>query len=245
MPSMSYTKTETTETKVNIEYVHVYGDYHVYLMSKTTTSEDGVKVRNIEGVATLDSIKMSMQTFARPLHLQSEVVLGCPELLEFMRTKGWFGNNFAVKFGELTKSPYTRWNSGGYSAKDLIVLSGGSHNCRDYQGIPLPCAMRIGLSIRQYDLEKATQYLNSNNFPIGYQNDRYVTFEWAPSREDYLKMWRKATSYEMGHQEMYAKRPLEQSFDRAIFDEDLIGLRAFGAAKFDNFFKWDDTDSED
>lgn len=63
-----------------------------------------------------------------------------------------------------------------------------------------------------------------------------LDFIWMPSQEDYLKMWERIKTY-----------PLTFSlFDRfqAIFDEDLLGLRAGGAAYHDDFYAADPAESD-
>lgn len=75
-------------------------------------------------------------------------------------------------------------------------------------------------------------------FKIPYYNARdgrtnSLYFIWKPSREDYKAVLEKA-----------GKRGLLE-FHKAVFDLDMLGLRAGGAAKYDDYYKDDETHSGD
>lgn len=143
---------------------------------------------------------------------------------------------------------------------------GSSHRLFDVEGRPLPVGMHFSyidgrFDNGTYDLNKALEILRKrddirfiaedrwqkageiNRIP-GYNaergRDQCIAFMWMPSVEDYRRMVAKCEEY--GHQYPSVMRY------QAMFDLDIFGLRAGGAAKFNDFYgheEPDDTTSDD
>lgn len=72
--------------------------------------------------------------------------------------------------------------------------------------------------------------------------ERCVAFYWAPSDEDYQRMWNEAIKAD--------KDPGKDQFYKTCFDLDMFGLRAGKAALYENYYSYandenDDSDDEE
>lgn len=265
----SFESTATVTERRRIDAVVIDDKIVIYRLTSTTSSDLKPELRLSvkEGITSkegLFSFKNGDATLPQYAKGQA-AVLGTPELVEAIRTHGWLDDEFHKLIRDDIETPYTRWMTGGYKVEDIILFEGGAHMCHDWQGVPMACAIAFDyLSARmnngQYDLERALEILKARKdirfwgatrwekdgeirrVP-GYNQSRgchtFISFVWMPSREDYLKMWARAKSYGQAHAstERY----------RAVFDEDLLGLRAGGAARYDDFYGHvpDDASEED
>lgn len=263
----------TVVTRKSLEAVVLGDKVVIYRLTTATTSdkkpEPSLSVK--EGATSKDGFEAFRDgAAALPNYAPGQVaVLGTPALVEAMRTHGWLDDGFHKLLRAYIETPYIRWMSGGCTVEDIILFEGGGHMCYDWKGVPMACALAFDyISARmndgQYDLPRALEILKARKdirfwgadhwekdgevlqVP-GYNRSRgcreYISFVWMPSREDYLKMWAKAQSYSTP-----GKSPASTERYRAIFDEDLLGLRAGGAARHGDFYGHvpdDDTSEED
>lgn len=230
----------------------------IYRLTVTTTSGNKKPTTSVsEGItspAGLSSFRNGAASLPEFFKNQS-AVLGNPELVETLRTYGYLNDEFREGLREITNTPYTRWAAGGAKIEDIILFEGGAHMCHDWQGVPLACAMPFNYIEAQlhngsYDLKKALEILKKRTDIRFYAQDRWskaeeiqmipgynqterntecISFVWMPLREDYLRMWSRAQGYGG------TSHPSCNRY-RAVFDEDLLGLRAGGSAKFLSFY---------
>ena len=162
-----------------------------------------------------------------------------------------------------------QFQAGNLDLDDIVILDIGSHRLMDRHGTILPSAIAFsyidgGMKDGCYDLEKALVILANDArvsaygtpstrkgavdaAPLSIEGVPYynagggcsqtITFMFAPTAEDMKVIYEKSSSYSTDH-------PMAR-LHRAVFDLDLLGLRAGGAAKFDNFGECDDDSSDD
>lgn len=151
----------------------------------------------------------------------------------------------------------------GASLDGLVNIDSMSHMVFDRHGEPLPQALVLdylkgNLDNGHYDLKKAVAILRGNPrvrfidenryrdewvffgendnpvmaipaYNMSESRDAYIAILWRPTHDEYRAMWEKC-------RQMEPKYPSTANA-RAIFELDLLGLRAGGAALFDDFFQ--------
>lgn len=183
---------------------------------------------------------------------------------EDYRTLGWVGASEKKENENWHKTdPFVALIDENVSLDQVVKWDSASHMLFDIEGQPLPVAVEIeyimgGMDESRYDLVKAAEILLNRddvhvyNFdaygergegeatsikeaiaPIPYYNadqgrSKTINARWMPSVKDYRRMWNRCLSYKDGYSS--TKKHM------AIFDEDLLGLRAGGAAYFDTFY---------
>jgi hypothetical protein len=116
----------------------------------------------------------------------------------------------------------THVHSGAYHLeKALEVLA------KDPRMIPRPSRDALR---RNPGLDKALAVTEAFTFDANYSHS--IEFAFAPTPEDMRTIWEKAKSYGTN----YPSTMLRQ----AVFDLDMLGLRAAGAAKYDTFYGSDE-----
>lgn len=171
------------------------------------------------------------------------------------------------RFEALTpKGVYDAFADGRATADDLVWLKHDSHMLCDRNGQVLPVAILFSyidgrIDNRTYDLKTAAAHLLTRDdvtlFPVKdwreepdldgvaktveeaiapvphYNRDggrtHTITFRWSPSVEDYRKMWAEC-------ERIGGKYPSTEKY-RAVFNLDLLGLRACGAARCDDYYQ--------
>lgn len=192
------------------------------------------------------------------------------ELLHFLQFRGadWLPeerNAYYAKHGELgpprpevSDEPFTALTEGG-SFDNVAYIDWGNHQAWDRQERALPVARSFSyISARMhngcYDLERAAAILQARDDVVLFAKrwgDRlihtiphynatssqthHLSFLWQPTAEDCRKV-------EARCQEIGGKYP-STNWRKAVFDLDLLGLRAGGAAKYDDF--WGNDKDED
>lgn len=161
---------------------------------------------------------------------------------------------------------YDAFERGDVTVDDVIRFEHASHMLFDRHGQVLPVAIRFDyieahVNNSRYDLEKAAKILLARDditiFPVKRYRDepdydgvaktveeavasipyynaergrnRTITFRWTPRVEDYRKMW--AECLRLG-----GRYPSTNRY-HAVFNLDLLGLRAGGAALCDDFYQ--------
>jgi hypothetical protein len=159
--------------------------------------------------------------------------------------------------GNATDGVYTSYLAGEWGGDDIILRRDGPLPYRRTDGRPLPVVVSPDYQGRfnrnQYKLETAAQHLTSRPDVVAYTGEpRYgmpedpqrirpvggeLSFAWRMSEEDALAV----------DAAMETKAHFQATeFWRAVFDLDLLGLRAAGAARSDDFADGlDDDEDED
>lgn len=190
------------------------------------------------------------------------LVMATPELLEFWRVHGeswgaeeknaWFEKhgNFDKPRPEHSETPFTDLAAG--ASPDLAVfVDWGNHEVFTRTGLPLPWARQFSyISAHMhngcYNLETAAAILSQREditLALGRYSKSYIhriehynataaqthhlSFSWAPNVEDYRAMVAEC-------ERIGGKYP-SVNWRQAVFNLDLLGLRAGGAAKYDDF----------
>lgn len=132
----------------------------------------------------------------------------------------------------------------------VVVVDYASHMLFDVNGVPLPVGLYYDYSSGMardgaYDLEKMVPYLTAHpqvhglqGKPLSIQSvpyynvspgcSRFTTFVFAPNQEQMVAMWAKAKELN--------KRYPSTALREAVFELDLMGLRAAGIARSDSFY---------
>lgn len=182
--------------------------------------------------------------------------------LELFRTYGLCRSEFSEQFhAEFSEHPFFDLEYGKATVDNVVRYDSFSELLFDRQGMLMPkamygCYIDAHLDEQSYDLEKAAAHLLTREdvfvaaargftdpdmqtpalSPLdaihgipGYNaspgRQRCLHILWRPSKADYQKMWDQANTY---------GKHASLSNWRAIFDLDLLGLRAAGASKEDN-----------
>lgn len=261
MTPETLTQKQVVATEKTVEYLVVTGDVVVYRLTTTTRSgRRKPKVTVSEGITS----KAGLSAFrdgavAMPQYSKERgAVFANADFREFMRTTGWLGDEIYKRFAALTTSPFTRFVAGEVTADDLVFVEGSSHTIYDAEGKPLPVAVLFNyidghMDNAHYDLDKALATLKARDDIRFVAEDRWrdapdsvqriphynasrgrdycLAFVWMPSVEDYRRMVAQCEEYESPY-------PTTMRY-RAVFDLDLLGLRAGGAAKHTDFYAYD------
>jgi hypothetical protein len=153
---------------------------------------------------------------------------------------------------------------GRLRGRNLIRIDFGNHLIAEKSGLPLPAAiyfdyMAGGIHDGRFDLEKAASHLLSrddvvvfqpSSAPYGVRMARPVRrkivnggdvifdvphYNWAPNRSRCLNFkWMPSIHQYRAVAEM-ANLALSDQVHKAIFDSDMLGLRAAGAARFSDY----------
>lgn len=241
------------ETTSDIKYV-VVGDVVVYEKTSTTKTLGKEPVVSVtEGTTSWGGLTAFDQGAATiPDYAPGKVALvATRNLRDLLRTHGWCEDTFAA-IRDAIKNPYTRITSGQAYASDVLILQ-GQEKVTDTGGHPVPIAVHFDyinghVDNAGYDLERALTILKARpdiRFPSGddragrpgtvlaiphYNADQhrncFLRFVWVPTDEDFRRL-----------HEALPKSPALFEPHKTIFDLDLLGLRAGGAALFDDFYE--------
>lgn len=220
--------------------------------------------KNAQGFTTSDGIAKFLEGSDENITTHPQAVAGSPGLVEGIRRYGigsnWFEGQYPfVGTGSRNARAFDEWVDGQLTADEIVLLDLSNNLAADSHGVPLPVANFLGYSPSEgqvhnglYDLNKVATILGKRS-DIRFVNPRerdsevpkgwdpiqsvpyynadegrsyYIPCVWMPTREDYLKL-----SEHLGDR-------LGLSMDRAaaIFDLDLLGLRAGGAARSESYY---------
>lgn len=158
--------------------------------------------------------------------------------------------------------------SGTIDLDDIIRLDTASHLLYDRHGEVLPVGFRLdystgGYHSGRYDIDKALEILSkdprvsplpirgkvpegglrvlrvADHFSTDDYEQRHIAFMFAPTVEDMRALLARCKSYEDG-----SSYPWGNRYD-ALFDLDILGLRAGGAAKYDDPWKTDEVPTDE
>jgi hypothetical protein len=263
-PQTLTSKTVVTTEKV-IEYLVVHGDVIVYRI--TTTTRSGRRKPTVtvsEGITSKASLVVFQKGAVTMPSYSKEwgAILATPEFLTLVREQGWGSSEFYRACEALTKTPYTRFVEGSAKAEDIVFVEGSSHRLFDVNEQPIPVAMQFSYINGRFDnatyhLDKALKILRKRDDIRFEAEDRWqkpgeinripsynavrgrsecIQFVWMPKAEDYRRM--VARCNEIGGQHPSTNRY------HAVFDLDIFGLRAGGAAKFSEFYGHEEPDDD-
>jgi hypothetical protein len=256
MPTFSLKQVRIITEKA-VDYEVVGEGLVVYRMTtKTTSGRRKAKTTVTEGItsqAGLSAFRDGAVTM--PGYSKNFVpVFGNVEFRDHIRRHGWLDAEVYKSFKDLDKDPYTRFVAGEFHAEDIVFIEGSSHMVFDVERKPLPCAILFDyisahMDNSRYDLPKALAILKARDdirfeaesswdkagevsripsYNADKDRNACLKFVWMPSVEDYRRMWAKCAEYE-------TKYPSTERY-RAVFDLDLLGLRAGGAALCNDFY---------
>lgn len=225
-----------------------------------------------EGIAHKDSLEQFLKGEAAEL-VPEDVCLVHPDLRDALRAKGFTASFDLFRESEdaVSKKPFTDITEKGFDPANLVRLVFSSHLAFDLAGDPLPIAIHCDyvtarMNDGAYHLKKAeailkadprirfidekTRFSSDSDAPgskksfireVPYYNaqkgcSKFLEFWFMPTAEDAKRLWEKQNSY--------GSRFPSTEDHRAMFDLDILGLRAGGAAKFDDFDKSEMYDDE-
>lgn len=254
MDVQKITRITQTTTTTDLEYMVVQGDAVVYKVTTSTQSDTPV-ISEFEGITSLAGIKDFKKgaPILPPYPVWGpavKAILARPELLSVAREQGWRNTTFDTLVQMLLHSPYTIFANKPAFVPGVVFLDLPNHQIYDMDGLPLPVAMEFSYVDGHYDnatyhLDKALEILRKRDDIRFVAPDRYgqpngihripdynavngrthgIRFVWMPAVEDYRRMMAKY--YEMGGYNRH----------HAVFECDMFGLRAGGAAKYTDFF---------
>jgi len=198
-----------------------------------------------------------------------------PEAVEAMRTIGWESVRSWKDKGWQHDDPFAALVDEGATVDNVIRLDVSNNAVFAADGQPLPVAMpfdyiNAGIEETRYDLTIAAKLLLSRSdvriFKVDWRGhaekqaiaktvdeavvriphynanrgrSHTINFVWMPSVDDYRKM--------IAHAKASKQTPYVygSGLYQSVFELDLLGLRAGGAAHFDQFFKARETSDAD
>jgi hypothetical protein len=185
-----------------------------------------------------------------------------PEILEYLSKNGWFNNDEGYALAKEFPAAYDTFAEGKGDAELVVKLDFSNNLAYFLNGDMVPTGIRFNYidgRVRNdtYHLDKAADCLLNNPqvnlgaaktaaeaiVPIPYYNctpgshSSLVAFVFSPTRDQMQALMAKAKSYK--------SRYYSTELRRAIFDLDLLGLRAAGAAKYTDFWESDKDSDED
>lgn len=232
-------------TEHQVDYVQPDPMHEVYIY-KSTTSEyiDGKFDRQIinEGISNTKPVPNIPDVTC-----DQNLVLASSELLDHVRLNGF---TFCQQIFDIDyEKPFTNFTSPNKNDYKLVVFRFDLRMVFDLDAQPLPVVVRCNyidgrFDNAHYDLKKAVEILNSRKdifdtpvkikeIPCPYNSsfrNKYIEFRWAPSLEDYRKMWQRCLELSKPEHETIWNPKY-----KAIWDLDLLGLRS--AALFDDYYK--------
>lgn len=224
-------------------------EYHAEIVS-------GTKTQNVTGYIFKKSVNRlidAIKAGETPPNERNWIKV-TPEFLEELRQFGYADENRTSDeesfkpWKELEKHPGTI----------LVRNAGDCHMIFSIDDVPYPMGLHFStytgrISSKVYRLKKAREILAARSDVRNikdyepYDDDEYGTkgldFSWAPSAEDYVRMWNRCLEKNDKCGKTSYHHPSNFRYE-AVFDLDLLGLRAGGAAKYDEYYKEDGDDDE-
>jgi hypothetical protein len=258
-------QTVTYEVTADIDYIDLGDNLAVYRLSREWRTSDGnipalfkelPASQATEGFARLSALQSYIKGKGKLPREPEKLCLVQKDYLQLAARYGFMdawerlGKNVVLSIDK----PFTAISEGTASAEQLVQVDTASHLLFDRNGEILPVAqyfdyINAGMCDGRYDLEKALEILKKNPrihgvtnrgkeeelqiIPVEYYNrerycSQYLRFWFEPTLEEQRQLWAKQCSY--------GREYPSTDFYRAVFDLDILGLRAGGAAYYDDHY---------
>ena len=251
-------KTYTTE-EITVNAEQVMEDIHVYrrVSNKTISydresnhSEVELIKQGLVNLKGLEEIEKGVDPVSVPG--LKNTFISTDEDLENFRLLPWSDAVKKCDFKNRAFTAYDDFKAGKWSADNLLFIDGNTHSLRTAAGDLLPLAQCVdyysGLDTHNgnWDLEGLVEHLKARDDicfhakggeeyidHIPYYNEepgktRFVGFIWQPSKEDFLRVHEKALELD--------RRDSGRMFQRAMFETDILGLKAAGLNLYEDFY---------
>lgn len=213
-----------------------------------------------EGITTVALLDSFLKGKASKLEAQ-QVYAVKPELLDAVRTLGF--SEAMEQYGQsLSLTPFSDLSANGVEGFSMIRIDTSSHMVFDLDEVSLPVAMHFDymngfMKDGAYNLEKALELLQADprvrfaadlpkskggketpfiqnvpSYNARNGSSQFLSFWFMPTAEDAKRLWEKQLSYKTKYPSTTARQ--------AVFDLDVLGLRAGGAAKYKDFHESDE-----
>lgn len=258
-------QTVTYEATTDLDYVDLGDNLAVYRLSREWRT-DGATLPSMfkelpasqvtEGFARLSTLKSYLKGKGN-IREPDKLCLVQKNFLQLAARHGF--SNACELLGKDTyysiEKPFTALTEGSADVEQLILVERSSHQLFDRYGNILPVAqffdyIHAGMHNGRYDLKKALEILRKNDrvhgvssrgkdaelqiLEVEYYNrekfcSHYLCFWFEPTPEEQKQLWAKQLTYGGDYP--------STEFHRAVFDLDILGLRAGGAAYYDEFYQ--------
>jgi hypothetical protein len=259
-----HSTTVETATTTTATFVDVGSGFVAYKAVRTETRNGKSGKVEFQGVARADALRRWMSLpKGRPPRADGRVV-ATREALDAYAWVGWFWGCHPAPLVERTAHPAKAFDAmtSGQGCR-VIHLDPGAHLIYELDGTPFPLAQEIdcfhlgGITSETYDIERALEVLGArpdvdligpdNAFmaaragspvqkaPVSMQRAfHWLRVRWRPEAKTWAKVL-EAAAKEGGSTDMVRK---------AMWDLDVLGLRAGGAARFEGFYDRPQEDDE-
>ncbi len=253
------TEIVTTSTTQHSYFEVVKGIYAYKTVKRTTSSHPSIEdhelvLQGLTKRSGITSLRKGLSP-APAFGNQGQMIVVSDEVLDEIKRFGYLALS-ARNFKGLDDTAVYDWLIGGGSTDNVIRFYSYDHSFWRLDGSLLPTGMVFeyidaGFHNLRYDLPKAVEHLNGRDdvwffdqekarfgksisevakskgevLSIPYYNadggrNAFLSFVWTPAQDQ--------------AERLYADR---QNRYKLVFDEDMLGLRAAGAAHFDDFYK--------
>lgn len=248
----------------SLSYLQVKDDLYVYKLTYTHKLPESTpgsiastyKDKEYQGFAKLLALQDFSDNKVEDLVKEVGLYLVKAEFLEMAQKEGYV--TAAEHYAPISKM-YDEFAQSEVSPDLVVRIDRGSYTLFDLSGDVLPTAMHFDYTRGQmdeatYDLGVAVEVLRRDPritpidpdnyrgqvctkalqyYDIPYYNSelgraKTLPFLFSPTKEDMLKLWEKAETYKGHHP--------SNELHRAVFDLDMLGLRAAGAVKVTSIY---------
>lgn len=241
------------ELKSSVDYVVIDADLELAVFKHTRGSviegsvlpvfQRLVVERSTQGIATLEDVLKVSRGEAFEVQQLGRSAMLSKETIALAEKEGWKALDDYKVFQE---QPFDAIVSGERSAEDVYVVDRGSMDLYDRKGVALPIArtadyMSGYFDNSHYDLNVALKILKEDkriwfkkaevqgipHYNASEERSAHIAFRFSPTRADVIRIQYSLKKGETVHSAFWAK----------VFELDLLGLRAGGAALTEEF--WD------
>lgn len=248
----------------SLSYIQVEGDLYAYKLTYTHRLPESTpgsisvnyKDKESQGFAKLSALQDFLDNKVDDLVKETGLHLVKAEFLQMAQKESYVT---AIEHYAPLSKPYYEFAQSEVPPDLVVRIDHSGYMLFDRHGNVLPTAMYFNYMCGQmgedtYDLDLAVEILSKDlriatvdpstrrgdicetklrYYDIPYYNSepgrtKTLSFTFSPTKEDMVVLWEKAKS-------LSTKYPSTE-FHRAVFELDMLGLRAAGAAKHDSFY---------
>lgn len=269
--------TMTLETLRVADDLYLFRRHEKQIVSEREGDLHPTYLPQMDAEGGVDAANFAKMRAGEPFQTIDRLSVFSDDLKEDIRTRGWNKTFSERKdYDRVRTDVFTAIQNGEATLANLVLPDYGNYVYKDWKGTPLPAALHFHymngyFDEGHYDLLKAATHLLTRsdvvmaNSEPGYSSRRptwgtptsaadtiraipyynagpyhrsQIEFIWAPTAEDYLRLANAIGPAKLG---------LTDLFYQKTFELDLLGLRAAGAARFDEYYKTlaDDATCED